>query len=361
MNNKKYNLEYFKELDELVRDDLFKKEEYKKYRFIPLTVDSVFKGVMRRNADIFKDFLIKVMEIDINEEDNMLYFLDKELIKGNIKEKGRVLDFNVTIGHNLLINVEMNTEEYSAIMTRNDLYLEKLDVMQFEVGEDYRFFKDKKIYQLNLNAHDSEDKNILKRKIVEYDEYNKEVTDSRKRKFIFNLVSCKNMFYNNRRMLSDEEVFMAGLVSKNYTELYTIMSSILEDKRLNKFMESVINMSKEWESVHEWEKEKMDAMVRENIRELDRKRVEEEVMKKFEEKVKESEEKVKESEEKVKESEEKVKESEEKIKETEEKVRQMERETIINMLKNNADYEFISKVTNKSIKEIKEIEKSMNE
>ena len=41
-------------------------------------------------------------------------------------------------------------------------------------------------------------------------------------------------------------------------------------------------------------------------------------------------------------------------------MKQMERETIINMLKNNADYEFISKVTNKSIKEIKEIEKSMN-
>ena len=59
----------------------------------------------------------------------------------------------------------------------------------------------------------------------------------------------------------------------------------------------------------------------------------------------------------VKETEEKIKESEKKI----EQMKQMERETIINMLKNNADYEFISKVTNKSIKEIKEIEKSMNE
>jgi hypothetical protein len=33
---------------------------------------------------------------------------------------------------------------------------------------------------------------------------------------------------------------------------------------------------------------------------------------------------------------------------------------IKSMLENNADYEFISKVSNKSIDEIKEIEKSMN-
>ena len=40
---------------------------------------------------------------------------------------------------------------------------------------------------------------------------------------------------------------------------------------------------------------------------------------------------------------------------------QKELDIIIAMLKNNADYEFISKVTNKSIKEIKEIEESMND
>ena len=62
------------------------------------------------------------MDIKIDDNENCLLFLDKELIKGNIKEKGKIVDFNVSIGKGLLINVEVNRMEYKNIKYRNDLF-----------------------------------------------------------------------------------------------------------------------------------------------------------------------------------------------------------------------------------------------
>ena len=55
-----------------------------------------------------------------------------------------------------------------------------------------------------------------------------------------------------------DEFFMAGMMAKNFTELHNILKNILNEKELNKFIGSMINMSKEWIPIHEWEKEKME-------------------------------------------------------------------------------------------------------
>ena len=59
------------------------------------------------------------------------------------------------------------------------------------------------------------------------------------------------MYYTNFKEMRDDEIFMADLMSKNFCELYDIISNILSDSKLNKFMESVINISKEWVPLHE--------------------------------------------------------------------------------------------------------------
>ena len=242
------NKEYFERLDKLVDLEQRKNIIDREITFIPLTSDIMFKSVMRKNPDIFSSFLIKTMDIDISVDDNVLYLRDKELIKGNIKEKGKTFDFIVNIGKNLLIDVEVNRSQYSVVKTRNDFYLERLDIMQVEVNDSYDKIKDKKLYQLNLNANLNEEK-INKRLLVEYDVTNKEVYDDRKRKYIINLVNYKNMFYNNREKMTKEEIFMAGLMSNNYVELYEIMSLVLPNNSLESFMESVIDMTKNWEFI----------------------------------------------------------------------------------------------------------------
>jgi len=97
----KYAEEYFKKLDN-------------EMEFVPLTLDALFKSIMLRNVDFFKEFLIKVLKLDISSEDSYILFLDKELIKGKINEKGKVVDINVKLGDDLLIDVEVNRSTYKA-------------------------------------------------------------------------------------------------------------------------------------------------------------------------------------------------------------------------------------------------------
>lgn len=78
------SIDYLKELD-------------KKIEFIPMTMDFMFKSVMQRNPNILEKFLIDLMNLKIDNDDSII-FLDKELIKGNIKEKGRVVDIKVKFG-----------------------------------------------------------------------------------------------------------------------------------------------------------------------------------------------------------------------------------------------------------------------
>ena len=111
---------------------------------------------------------------------------------------------------------------------------------------------------------------------------------------------------------------MAGLMSKSYKELYERMSMIFSDKELGKFMGDVIRMGKKYFSIHAWEKEKLDALVQDNIRE-------------------------------------------EAIEEGRaEGVESSKIEMIKNMLEENTDYSYISKISGKTVEEIKEIENNMN-
>ena len=310
----KYNKKYFEDLDKLVLEEMKKEPKDRTIEFISLTADFMFKSVMKRNPDIFKDFLINTMNIDIDEEDDCLIFLDSELIKNNKKEKGKRVDLRVSIGKGLLITVEVNRMRYSEIKTRNDLFFEKIDIMQFEVGEEYKVFKYKKLYQLNLNANKDERKDINKRMIVEYDILNREIVDNRKIKYTISLANYYDMYYNDDKEMSLNEIFLAGLMSNNFTELFSIMSKVLSPKDLDKFMESVVNMCKEFENIHEWQKEKMDAMVQNNIYESGIKQGIEETL----------------------------------------------ANTIKNLLKKNMSYQDISDVTGKSLEEIKKIEKSID-
>lgn len=137
--------------------------DYLKYlddnnKFVPFTYDKFFKMVMKSNTDIFKEFLIRVLDLNKYMKNNYIMFMDKELTFEHIKEHGKVIDINVKFGKGLIIDVEINREEYSAVRDRNDLYLEKLDIINYKESDSYSKIKDNKIYQLNINASKYESK-----------------------------------------------------------------------------------------------------------------------------------------------------------------------------------------------------------
>ena len=112
---------------------------------------------------------------------------------------------------------------------------------------------------------------------------------------------------------------MASLSSKTFTEMHEILSEVLSKKELNKFMKDVINMSLEDFNLHEWQKEKFEEMIAYNRE----KYAKEEGIKKD--------------------------------------IEQNTIEMVKEMLKNDAEVEFISKVTKLSNEEIKKIEESMQD
>ena len=306
----KYEEEYLERLD-------------REMEFIPLTLDALFKSIMLRNVDFFKEFLIKVLKLDISSDDSYILFLDKELIKGKINEKGKVVDINVKLGDDLLIDVEVNRSTYKATKKKNDAYLDKIITLQLEVGKEYKILKSKKVYQLNLNSSIKESDKVASRTIVEYDKEHKKITDESKVKVLKNLVRYKEKYYNKGESLTDDEIFLVALLSESYTELYTLMKDILSEDKLNTFMESVIEMNKDEFILHEWEKEQLDAMVRENELEMAK-----------EEGISQG---------------------------ISQGIEQKTIDIIKSMIENKIDYKTISKVTSKTVEEIKKIEKSMKE
>ena len=283
--------------------------------FVPLTYDKFFKAIMMSNTDIFKEFLIRVLDLNKYMKNNYIMFMDKELTYEHIKEHGKVIDINVKFGKGLIIDVEINREEYSAIKDRNNLYLEKLDIDNYKEKEGYSKIKDTKIYQLNINASKYESKAQGKSIIVDYDIINNRVFDDRKKKVNYNLVHYYNKWYNKDVNMTYTDYFMAALYSKSYEEIYDIFNNIISKDRLNKLMRGVISMIEDGFILHEWEKEKMDKMVQDNLIELAKKRG----------------------------------------------IESNTKEMIENMLKKNTDYEYISEISGKTIEEIKEIEENMKE
>ena len=146
------------------------------------------------------------------------------------------------------------------------------------------------------------------------------------------------MVYNNIELMKYDEIFMAGLMSDSFSKLYNIMNHILSKSEINRFMESVINMSKEYINIHEWEKEKMDKLVQDTAKRL----AQEEGHKKgHEQGLKEG----------------KIEGMKEGIKKGRaEGILETSINMIKNMLINNIDKETISNISGKSIEEIDNIE-----
>ena len=321
--------------------------------FVGLTNDTLFKAVMRRNPDILEMFLIDLMNLDISENDSLV-FLDKELIKGNIKEKGKVLDINVRFGNKYLINIEVNGRRYISVKRRNDLYIEKIDTLRLEVNDKYhKDFDAEYLYQLNLNASEKEDKDKGISKMMEYDVINNIVSSDRLVKYSAYLAYYYNLYYNGGEEMSFSKVFMAALMSKSFVELYNMLNNVLPKEKLDKFMRCVIEMTNDdlIFNIHEWEKEKMEKIVEEDTIFYAKKegmeagfkegRAEGRAEGRIEGRVEGREEGRAEG--------------------LKEGIESKTIEMIQNMLKENYKYESISKISGKTIEEIKKIEQSMKE
>lgn len=90
--------EYLKELDRTIP-------------FIPLTRPYMFNGVMRRNKNFLKDFLISALKLPIEEEESDIIFLDEGISRKVTEPKPFIADIEVQIDRQHIFDVRISSKK----------------------------------------------------------------------------------------------------------------------------------------------------------------------------------------------------------------------------------------------------------
>ena len=153
-NNNIITLEYVEELD-------------KTTKFVSLTVDAMFKSIMKRNKKILKDFIVEAFGFDDVKNTDEIEFLSNDLEKSNINEKCKLIDLNLRLGEKYIIDIEMNKTLYAYVRERNDMYYRRFVTLQVKVGDNYKNVEQLVIFQLILNASEKEKMDAMVERAIE--------------------------------------------------------------------------------------------------------------------------------------------------------------------------------------------------
>lgn len=244
--NIELNKKYFKKLDQ-------------ELKLIPITYDFAFKKIFRSNLDILRDFLKVVIPLDITD-DCRIKLMDGELPKENKNEKKKIVDIYVILDGKIYVDIEVNRSKFENVLERNVKYKNKLSSMIPKTGEDVKVLKEKSLYQLNLNAYPKEE--ITDDIVVLYGLKSKKIYSSNEYMIIKGLEKHRELYYSGIK--EEDVIWLTALTSKNFSELYKIISQVLPEEKLKRFMEGAVGMSKDEFVLHEWNKELFDDLVKYN-------------------------------------------------------------------------------------------------
>ncbi|CCY45963.1 putative uncharacterized protein [Firmicutes bacterium CAG:822] len=244
--NIELNKKYFKKLDQ-------------ELKLIPITYNFAFKKIFRSNLDILRDFLKVVIPLDITD-DCRIKLMDGELPKENKNEKKKIVDIYVILDGKIYVDIEVNRSKFENVLERNVKYKNKLSSMIPKTGEDVKVLKEKSLYQLNLNAYPKEE--ITDDIVVLYGLKSKKIYSSNEYMIIKGLEKHRELYYSGIK--EEDVIWLTALTSKNFSELYKIISQVLPEEKLKRFMEGAVGMSKDEFVLHEWNKELFDDLVKYN-------------------------------------------------------------------------------------------------
>ena len=292
-----------------------------KTKILSLSYNAMFKAVFSNNKVILSKLIEAILEhsyINIDTKDKEFIIKNNELPIDNYNDKQLICDYIIKLDNVNDLNIELNRKQYPGVVERNMTYSFKIYYEHFNKGNEYSEFKKYNLIQVNFNKF----KNPNNKSINKY--YLLDANDSKNflSKSIciinINIEECYNLVYNNtcKEEISELEKLAAIL----YCDYLEDISSILESVRLDnmekeKFINDINNAS--------CDKNNQEAIKLEDNIEYRFELTEEEGLNKG--------------------------------------ITQKTIDVVKNMLKENISYELISKVVNKPISEIKEIEKSMKD
>ena len=310
------NREYMLELDEELKKEIRK--------FISLFNDRFVKTLLCKNIILLKKLLIYALDLKLDPYNVELVILNNELLLDSYNERKKYTDFIVLLDNKYYIDLEINSSNFEEVKYKNFLYICKMNSIIEKKGSKVSKMSERVVVQLNINANKKEDVYYKdKNKDEIYKVIGEKMSDVLFENFIIVLISLEKydkLYYNGDRRR--ETIWFAFLASRTYSEAYTILLDLYDVKKAQSLMEEVIKLNNNNSLLSEWEEERYAAY------------------------------------EKLYEMKDIEKESHDEG--LQEGIEQKSNEVIINMLKENTDINFISKVTNKPIEEIKKIASNLN-
>lgn len=293
-----------------------------------LVYDLAFRAVFTDEAKILAKMVADITGMDYNILKNNITLEATELPISSINEKAKRCDFILRIDKDNILSLELNSSHYTGLVIKNLAYLCQIFSRETKAGNQYN--ENLNVMQLNLNcftkSNDENFKEADKEILNEYKIQNvktQEIYVKNISILTLDIVKSYETYYNlgNKEDIPNYIRWGALIYNRVFEEIPNIVNGIMTLKERDKIMDKMAKLSRnnvfmteldamEW---GEWEI---------NSRETEAKKlglVEGEAKGRAEGK-------------------------EETIK-----------ELILSMLDNNASLEFISKVTNKSINEIKKI------
>ena len=210
---------------------------------IPLTRDFMFKHIFTSNPNILKKFLISVLKLDINPDLASIVVESNELVKSRDKEYHKTVDIYACINNNLRIDIEVNTEKFSAIKARNALYLNKIAIDTTNAGFSYQDISKVYFYQLNLNVHKL-DKNLDEEYLLMSSENHQLLLDNYKI-ICKSLDYYKELYYNQGKKANKDVIWLSILKARDLSELEEMASLVMDKEEKEKFVSDCNNASKD--------------------------------------------------------------------------------------------------------------------
>ena len=279
-------------------------------RYPLMCYDQVFKAIFSSLPNLLARLISDITDIQYELLENNIYLETNELPIEKSNEKAKKCDFIVKYDNNSVINIELNNYSHTGLILKNLAYACKLFSTSFEKGKNYN--KNFHVVQININTFKEPSKKPLSKYYLKEDTtndiYNKNIVI-----YSLNVVNCYNLYYNNHNKRKNRYINWGTLIySRTIEEIKEVSKNLFTKQERDIFMEKLSELNtkdlfrteEEMIRLAEWEKQVM----------LDDAR--------------------------------------------EEGIEQNIQKTIKLMIENNIELEKISKITGKTIDEIKEISKN---
>lgn len=218
--------------------------------------DLVMKAVFTDEVNILAKMVADITGIDYKVLENNTILETNEIPINNLNEKAKRCDFILRISKDRIINLELNSSYYPGLIIKNLSYLFGIFSNATKKSEEYN--ENLLTIQVNLNCYDKNTDESLERyqlqEVNSHKLYLKNITI-----FNLNVVKCLELYYNLDNLEDVPKYIKWGalIYNRDLNKIPDIVDGIMTIDERNKIMSKIEKLTKDDKFMSELEALKM--------------------------------------------------------------------------------------------------------